>query len=193
VKIRPTPSELVNSTTPILHCCETWHVLASAGRVIANRPEQPETWAAIERMETDLLRPLEKHFGVVALTYGFAGRELVKEVETRAAEGGWLPNISPKGDQHAGYELNTLGKRICKHDGIAVDLRVPGTPASTVYAWVMKHLPFDRLYYYADQPNADQRAFHLSWAPQPLGQVVEMWTTDAGQLMPKVITRGRGG
>ena len=71
--VRHTPSDLVTSSAPVLHCCETWHALAREGRVLQNRP------------------------------------------------------------------------------------------------------------------------FHLSWAPEPAGQVVEMWTTAAGHLMPKVVVKGRGG
>lgn len=186
--IRPTPPDVITSTTPILHCCETWQVRARAGAVIPNRPEQSETWNAIEQLQRQLLRPLEERFGLVSLTYGFAGRDLVKAVEERAAEGGWLPNISPKTDQHAGYELNTWCNRICERDGIAVDLRVPGVSSDEVSEWVICELPFDRMYLY----GAD-RAFHLSWSPEPLGQVVRMWTTDSGQLMPRVIVKGRSG
>jgi hypothetical protein len=69
-------------------------------------------------MQRELLAPLEAHFGVVTLTYGFAGPALAKAIKTRAAEGGWLPNMHPTGDQHAGHELNTHGNRICQHDGV---------------------------------------------------------------------------
>jgi hypothetical protein len=186
MSVRHTPAELVTSTTPILHCCETWIVRAREGLVIANRPTERATWAAIEQIEKHLLQPLEERYGVVTLTYGFAGRELVKHVQRRAADGGWLPNISPKGDQHAGHELNSHGNRICKSDGIAVDLRVPGESSEDVAAWVADHLPFDRMYLYgADKP------FHLSWAPRPSGQVVRMWVTPSGRLMPRVIVKGR--
>ena len=185
---RPTPPSLVTSTQPFLHCCETWHVLAAAGTRIENRPKEPATWAAIAGMQRDLLAPLEERYGVVTLTYGFAGPELVKAIKRRAKEGGWLPNISPRGDQHAGHELNTRGKRICERDGIAVDLRVPGTSSMEVADWVIENLPFDRIYLYtADRP------FHMSWAPEELrvGQVVQMVPKPSGGLMPRVRVRGR--
>ena len=174
------------STRPLLHCCETWKVLASRGEVLANRPEQPETWAAMEAMDRFLLRPLEDRYGVVTLTYGFAGRELVKAVEKRAAAENRLPNITPSADQHAGHELNTRGNRICKRDGFAVDLRVPGQSSLEVIDWIVENLPFDRIYFYDAQ-----RPFHLSWAPEPKGQVVQMIETDSGRLIPRVRRRGR--
>ena len=182
------PSGPGTSSSPVLHCSDTWRALARDGRVIANRPEQLQTWTAIGLLHDELLRPLEDEFGVVVLTYGFAGPELVKAVKERAAAGGWLPNISPAGDQHAGYELNSLGNRICKHDGIAVDLRVPGRPTGEIRDWIFGRLPFDRMYVYGDD-----RPLHLSWAPEPIGQVIEMWTTGSGKLMPKVVVKGRGG
>ena len=181
---RPTPPHILPSTRPILHCCETWHVLAGDGKVIANMPKQPATWEAIQRMEEVLLAPLEREFGSVILTYGFAGPELVKAIEKRAAKDGRPPNISPRGDQHAGHEINRLGNRICKRDGIAVDLRVPGRSSLEVAQWVIDHLPFDRIYFYDEV-----RPFHLSWAPEPVGQVVKMVTTKNGWLVPRVVKR----
>jgi hypothetical protein len=182
---RSTPADLITSTEPFLHCCETWHVLAKAGTILSNRPKEPETWEAIRQMQSQLLAPLEEHYGVVTLTYGFAGPELLKAVKLRAQKGGWLPNISPIGDQHAGYERNQLGNRICKRDGIAVDLRVPGHSSEDVAKWVVETLPFDRIYLYGgDKP------FHLSWSPDPTGQVIRMKLTERGFLYPRVERKG---
>lgn len=185
---RPTPQTTPTSTQPFLHCCETWRVLAAEGRVIANRPQQPETWGAIAAMQRDLLGPMEERYGLVELTYGFAGLELIKAINARAEEGGWLPNIHPKGDQHAGHELNTRGNRICDRDGIAVDLRVPGTSSEDVAQWVIETLPFDRIYIYGPD-----RPFHLSWAPEAsrVGQVIRMMPLDGGGLIPRVVVQGR--
>ena len=47
-------------------------------------------------MRRDLLAPMEEKYGVVVLTYGFAGPELLKAITKRAEQGGWLPNIHPK-------------------------------------------------------------------------------------------------
>ena len=156
--------------------------------MLQNRPEQMQTWTAIECLQNELLRPLEEKFGVVVLTYGFAGVELVKAIKQRAAAGGWLPGVYPAGDQHAGYEVDALGKRICEKDGMAVDLRVPGRGAGEVRHWILGRLPFDRLYFYGDD-----RPLHLSWAPEPIGQVIEMYPLPSEKLMPKVVVKGRGG
>jgi hypothetical protein len=177
----------LTSTEPILHCCASWHAWAAAGMVLPNRPVQQATWDAIRKMQSTLLRPLHERFGVVILTYGFVGAELIKVVRKRAADGGWLPSVSPANDQHAGHELNTRGHRICKHDGMAVDLRVPGVSSEVVAQWVIESLPFDALYLYgADRP------FHLSWASAPRGMVIHMLPTTGGRLIPKVIVKGRG-
>ena len=186
--IRPSPPSLITSTQPFLHCCETWHVHAARGEVIQNWPTQQGTWNAIEGMQRDLLTPLEERFGLVTLTYGFAGPELVKAIKKRAAEGGWLPNISPAGDQHAGHELNTHGKAICKRGGIAADLRVPGVSSEDVAAYVIENLPFDRIYLYSAA-----QAFHLGWVDPEfrIGQVIRMIPTKSGGLVPKVVIKGR--
>ena len=170
----------------LFHCCDTWHVLAAAGTVIPNPPEQPETWAALRRIRDELLEPIEQQFGLVIVTYGFAGPELVRAVKNRARETGTLPNITPRSDQHAGHERNSAGKRICERDGVAIDLQVPGVSSLRVASWVVKHLPFDRIYLY----GAD-RLFRLSWAPPPLGQVIEMGTATSGAVYPHVVQRGR--
>jgi hypothetical protein len=177
---------VLTSTQPFLHCCDTWRALAAEGTLLPNRPEQEETWQAIKAMQRALLDPIERQFGVVVLTYGFAGRELVKAVRRRAKEGGWVPNIHPPGDQHAGHELNTHGKRICERDGIAVDLYVPGHSSEDVATWVRKELPFDAMYLYAAN-----RPFHLSWAPEPRSLVVQMCSKTGGGLVPKTIVRGK--
>lgn len=44
-------------------CCDTWQIEASAGRVLHNRPEQPETLHAIEQFVRVLLAPIEQEFG----------------------------------------------------------------------------------------------------------------------------------
>jgi hypothetical protein len=181
------PSRTLTSSEPLLHCCDTWHALAAAGTILANRPTQPETWAAIKSMQDELLRPLEEHFGMIDITYGFAGPELVKAIRQRAAEGGWLPNIHPPSDQHAGHELNTRRTRTCKHDGFAVDLRVPGVSSDVVSDWVRANLSFDAIYLYGPE-----RPFHLSWSPTPRGTVIRMMPkTNAPGLHPVTVVRGR--
>lgn len=186
MKMPETPPQVVTSSTPVLHCCETWHALAREGLVLENRPEQLQTWAAIDCLQNELLRPLEEEFGLVQLTYGFAGADLLKAVKERAAAGGWLPGVFPEGDQHAGYELDSHGKRICARDGIAVDLRAPGRSTDDVRAWIVGRLPFDEIHFYGSD-----RPLHLSWAPEPLGRVIEMHPLPGGKLVPKVVVKGR--
>ncbi len=186
MQTQPTPDALSTSTNPMLHCCDTWHFLAGKGQVLPNLPKEPATWAAIASMDHELLRPLREKFGAVVLTYGFAGPELVKAILARATIEK-PANISPRGDQHAGHELNSWGNRICKRDGIAVDLKVPRQNSLQVAKWVQdENLPFDRIYLYDDE-----RPFHMSWHPQPIGQVIQMWVTKTGRLMPRVVVRGR--
>jgi hypothetical protein len=176
------------STEPFLYCCNTWHALATVGTFLPNRPAEIATENAIREMQRTLLRPLEEHFGVVMLTYGFAGRELIKAVRKRAAHGGWLPNINPETDQHAGHELNSRGGRICKLDGIAMDLCIPNKSSEDVAQWVIdNHLPFDTIYRYGPR-----KPFHMSWAPEPRGTVIRMTTKKNGVgLYPQWMVMGR--
>lgn len=172
----------MTSTRPVLHCCETWHVLAAHGEPIENRPRESATWEAMARLTDELIHPLEEEFGVVTLTYGFAGPELTKAVKARAAALERMPNITPERDQHAGHELNTRGTRICKRDGFAVDLRVPGQSSFEVAAWIEENLRFDRMYLYAPE-----KPFHLSWAPDPVRQVIQMIPRGGGLLRPRTL------
>ena len=168
-------------------CSDTARSLAASGKPLANRPMQSATLDAIQRLERDLLQPIESRFGPITITYGFAGRELTKAVEKRAKADGRLPNITPRGDQHAGHELNTRNGLICGRGGQAVDLRVPGVATDHVVDWVMDNLPFDRIYRY----GGDHRPFHLSWSAQPLGQVIRMLEKAGGLMVPIVVRRGR--
>ena len=175
------------SAVPMLHCCDTWKQLAARGDVLPNWPMQPATWDAIHAMERELLGPLRATFGAVELTYGFAGRELVKAIKARAVARGAPANVTPASDQHAGYELNTLGNRINKRDGIAVDLRVPGVSSEVVARHVYDHLPFDWMYLYgADRP------FHLGWGPGMFRGVVRMREWAPGKRVPHMVGGGKG-
>jgi len=62
---------------------------------------------------------------------------------------------------------------------------VPGHSSEDVANWVIETLPFDRIYLYGgDKP------FHLSWSPEPIGQVIRMKLTERGFLYPRVERRG---
>ena len=171
----------------ILYCSDTWRLRADSGLRLPNEPVAAKTVAAIEQLQVQLLGPLERKYGPVRLTYGFAGPALQAAVRRRAREAGRRPSISPSNDQHAGHELNRAGERICRRDGIAVDLMVPGVSSDVVAQWVVDRLPFDRIYLYAPQ-----RHFHLSWAPEPLGQVVRLMPRGNGLTYPKILRRSGG-
>ena len=151
----------------------------------AERPEFIARAAVRERIEAARAGDPRE----IVLTGGEpAMRSDLGDLVQRAAAGGWLPGVFPAGDQHAGYELDAHGKRICEKDGMAVDLRVPGRSSDDVRAWIVGRLPFDKLYFYGSD-----RPLHLSWAPDPIGQVIEMQPLASGKLMPKVVVKGRAG
>jgi hypothetical protein len=110
-------------------CSDTARALRLQGAPIPNRPKEHATWVALENLARELLEPIAAAFGVVTITYGFAGPELIRAVRKRAKAEGRLSNISPVGDQHAGHELNTKGNAICSRGGAAVDLKVAGIPS----------------------------------------------------------------
>ncbi len=126
-----------------------------------------------------VLDPLVERFGPVELTYGFASSALTRHVAGR---------IHPPLDQHAGHEVGRSGKPICARLGLAVDLRVPGVDTRAVAGWIAAHTPFDRLYFYGPE-----RPLHVSAAPRPTGQVVEMRRGPSGRLVPRVVSGGTFG
>ncbi len=144
----------------LIECGETFHRLRGEGHPVDNLPRAEETWTALADLASTLLDPLRAHFGVVALTYGFAGPALTKHIPGR---------ISPPHDQHAGFEHNARGARVCARDGQACDLHVPGRGSLEVARWIRDALPFDRIYLYGDD-----RPLHLSFAPEPRGAVIAM-------------------
>jgi hypothetical protein len=144
----------------LIECGETFHRLRDEGISVNNLPRTDESFAALAGLAQTLLDPLRAHFGVVQLTYGFAGPALTKHI----ARG-----ISPPHDQHAGHEHNASGGRVCARDGQACDLRVPGRGALVVARWIRETLPFDRIYLYGDD-----RPLHLSFATEPRGAVIAM-------------------
>lgn len=164
----------------LLHKTDTLHLLSEQGMPLKNLPQQPETWEAIRQMEARLLTQLLARFGPFHISYGFASPVLVAAVRKRAKEEGRNPQIAPDLDQHCGHELNRRGQRICKRDGIAVDLKVPGVSSEVAAQWIRENLPFDRMYLYGDE-----RPLHLSWAAQPVGQVWRMVEVGGGRRVPR--------
>jgi len=142
---------------------------------IANLPQQPATMASIRRLADEIIDPLIEEFGKPEITYGFASPALVRQMPGR---------IDPARDQHAGHELGRSGRPICARLGQAVDLKFHRTDSGRVAAWVVEHLPFDRLYFYGDD-----RPFHVSIGPEESRAVITMFTGPSGRRIPRVRRR----
>lgn len=152
----------------LIQCGET-----QAKTSIPNIPEHPETYNALARLAALVLDPLIAYFGPIALTYGFCSRELAKHIPGR---------IAPELDQHAGHELNTRGKPICKRLGAAADFIILDESMLEVAQWIVNNTPFDRLYFYG---NA--RPLHVSYGSEGKREVVLMKASGKGLLIPKVV------
>jgi len=126
-----------------------------AKTLIANTVKDPRTLDAIKEMANLILEPIMVIFGQVNLTYGLCTNDLLLQIKKKPS-----PGIAPQLDQHAGYEVNSRGNRVCKRDGFACDFYIVGTDSLTVAKWVVKNLPFDRLYFYGKD-----RPIHISIAP----------------------------
>ncbi len=142
---------------------------------LINAPRSPETFSALVDLSTFVLDPVIDYFGMVKLTYGFCSPEL-----GRAIRGG----IDPSRDQHASYEENTRGRRVCQRGGAAVDFVVEDESMLEVARWVVENTPFDRLYYYGDS-----RPIHVSYGRNHDGAIVVIRTTESGRRLPRVVTR----
>ena len=155
-------------------CCGTTY----KQKAIPNLPEQQESWEAIAELAQHILDPVVDHFGKVELTYGFCSHILgLAILKTNS------PAIAPKLDQHAGYELNSKGKRICERGGMACDFKVQGSQASEVAQWVVKNCPFDRLYYYgSDLP------IHVSYSNNPSKEICWLTGSRFGRRQPRRYT-----
>ena len=149
-----------------IECGETWRRLK-----IDNTPKQPETYNAYTDLAVNLLDPIVEYFGMIKLTYGFASQGLTKHIKGR---------IAPELDQHAGHELNRLGRAVCPRLGAAVDFLVQDEDMVEVARWITQNLQFDRLYVYApDKP------IHLSHSNAPAGLCYLMRLNSRGNLTPR--------
>lgn len=156
----------------LIECGET-----QASTLLPNLPRQPETFAALEQLCEHVIDPIIDKFGALTLTYGFCSPELATKVPGR---------IAIKVDQHVSHELNKNSERICDRDGAAVDFAVPGKNMREIADWIIKNLPFDRLYYYGvDRP------IHVSYGPNHSRRAFEMFVTKSGRRMPKVYKTAR--
>jgi len=139
----------------LCHCSDTWRRTG-----VENAPQELDTYRAISELCAKVLEPVEKEFGRIALTYGFAGPKLTLKVHGR---------IAPRLDQHAGHERRVSGDYICPRLGQAADFRVPGVSSIVVARFLATMVPFDRLYLYGPD-----RSLHVSIGPQHACSIFEM-------------------
>lgn len=151
-----------------IECGETWQRLR-----VSNLPAEAESYNALHALATALLAPLIDYFGMIRLTYGFAGSGLTRHIASR---------IAPALDQHAAHELNRLGRPICPRLGAAVDFIVDDEDMIEVAKWIVDELPFDRMYVYGPY-----RPLHLSYGPDHSRQVTVMMQGTKGPY-PKTLS-----
>lgn len=154
----------------LIECGETWQRTG-----IPNIPKQAESYNALHALVTNVLDPIIDYFGMIKLTYGFAGIPLTKEIPGR---------IAPHLDQHAAHELNRIGKPVCDRQGAAVDFLVEDEDMLEVAKWITETIPFDRLYIYGPD-----RPLHVSYGPEMQRQVTIMTTAGStGRRIPRTIS-----
>lgn len=154
--------------------------LIEAGETFAahrtdNTPKQPDTWTHLAELAQSILDPVADRFGRPRITHGFTGPELIRRIPGR---------IAPQLDQHAGNELNRKGNPICKRPGQAADFQVPHVSSLEIARFVVKALPFDRLYYYGDD-----RPLHVSVGPERAGYLCVIERKQGGHGHPRTISR----
>jgi len=135
-------------------CSSTYKEIRHSMKSV-NFPVQTESLYALEDLIEWILLPLHREFGYenIKLSYGFCGEELRSHLIKRKAL------ICPKVDQHSSHELNSKGRRVCKHDGAACDLQIAGIDSRKLVVY-LTHLHFDSIYYYGEQ-----RPVHVSYQP----------------------------
>jgi len=141
---------------------------------IANLPLNPETYNAYNGLARSVIDPLIEYFGGIRLTYGFCSATLASKITGR---------IAPKLDQHAGHELNRLGKPICERLGAAVDFIVDDEDMAEVAQWIVDNTDFDRIYLYGRN-----KPLHVSYSQTPVRQVTLMLASASGRLTPRTLT-----
>lgn len=133
-------------------------------------PRAVGTWMWMRQLCERVVDPVEREFGPVSITYGFAGPWLANRISR---------GVAPRLDQHAGSELTRTGSPLCSRLGFAVDMVVPGVSMTAVARWVSTECAFDRLYHYgADRP------LHVSVGPEDSRYVVAMCEID-GHRVPR--------
>lgn len=134
-----------------------WHQTKHIEFTGINTPLQSGSIDALNELAKELLEPIEKQFAELNITYGFTSFELLKYIRKNSPG-----DMAPELDQHAGFELNSKGTRICKRDGAACDIYVKGYEKRMhiIAQYVINELPFDRLYFYGSD-----RPIHITFGP----------------------------
>jgi hypothetical protein len=154
------------------YCSNTWQRTK-----VSNSPEQDETYESIKQLATTILDPIVETFGKIEISYGFCSHALASEIKKNDK-----PLISPNLDQHAGYELNSKGNRICSRGGFACDFIIPDLSMKLIAKWIVDNCDFDRLYFYGEN-----RPIHVSIGPDDKRQIVIMKQLDNGLYIPRVV------
>jgi len=134
-----------------------WHQNKHPDYQGANMPLMDESQCALQALCSHLLDPIEKQFGEISITYGFTSFALLNYIKKNSPG-----DMAPELDQHAAFEVNSRGTRICKRDGVACDIYVSGyeNQMHIIALYIMNELPFDRLYFYGSD-----RPLHISFGP----------------------------
>jgi len=135
-----------------------------------NTPLQQQSIDSLRQLHHDIVSPLEQAFGNVHITYGFTSPELLRRIKKDSPG-----HIAPELDQHASFELNLRGNRICKRDGAACDITLSGyeNQMQRIAHYIVDNLKFDRLYFYGDS-----RPIHISVGPEN-NRFVQIMNTSA--------------
>jgi len=153
--------------------------ITQAKTLIANTVKDLRTIEAIKELANLILEPITKNFGQVNLTYGLCSNDLLLQIKKQPS-----PGIAPQLDQHAGYEVNSRGTRICKRDGFACDFYVTGIDSLTIAKWIVGNLPFDHLYFYGKD-----RPLHISIAPENNYAITLLEQSPSERRIPKNIKK----
>jgi len=154
----------------LIECSKTYK---KNGR-LDNIPKQEKTYIWLKKLAITILDPLVQRFGVIQLTYGFSSEALVDEIKKNP-----LPGIQPDIDQHASFELNQAGDRICARGGAACDIFSEKITAKKLALWIMNHCDFDKIYFYGDR-----RPLHVSISEEMSGKIFLMKKIDGNKKIP---------
>jgi len=141
-----------------------------------NTPLQQQSIDGLKQLQHDIVSPLEQAFGDIHITYGFTSAELLRRIKKDSPG-----HMAPELDQHAAFELNLRGNRICKRDGAACDITISGyeNQMQRIAHYIVDNLRFDKLYFYGDS-----RPIHISVGPENSRFVQKMNTQPTGLRTP---------